>query len=161
MSEFHCIGIPQCIYLSVDRHLGYFYLSTFMNAAAVSIYVHVSVWTYVFYFSWVYFWKYNCWVSFFSNFFFLFQFPNEEDSFHKFVAPEEVLPFTEGTEECVCTHVRVCVFVFLFCFGGWWDRMLPGCSFNSTFVGIALFSSLECLETCCSSGSLCSETNIF
>uniref|UniRef100_A0A8D2K7T1 Translation initiation factor eIF2B subunit beta n=1 Tax=Theropithecus gelada TaxID=9565 RepID=A0A8D2K7T1_THEGE len=24
------------------------------------------------------------------------QFPNEEDSFHKFVAPEEVLPFTEG-----------------------------------------------------------------
>ncbi|KAF6129830.1 eukaryotic translation initiation factor 2B subunit beta [Phyllostomus discolor] len=24
------------------------------------------------------------------------QFPNEEDSFHRFVAPEEVLPFTEG-----------------------------------------------------------------
>lgn len=27
----------------------------------------------------------------------LIQFPNEEDSFHKFVSPQEVLPFTEGT----------------------------------------------------------------
>ncbi|NXS40680.1 EI2BB factor, partial [Balaeniceps rex] len=27
---------------------------------------------------------------------FLIQFPNEEDSFHKFVSPQEVLPFTEG-----------------------------------------------------------------
>ncbi|EDL81556.1 eukaryotic translation initiation factor 2B, subunit 2 beta, isoform CRA_a [Rattus norvegicus] len=26
----------------------------------------------------------------------VWQFPSEEDSFHKFVAPEEVLPFTEG-----------------------------------------------------------------
>ncbi|TFJ95265.1 Translation initiation factor eIF-2B subunit beta [Platysternon megacephalum] len=25
------------------------------------------------------------------------QFPNEEDSFYKFVSPQEVLPFTEGT----------------------------------------------------------------
>lgn len=45
--------------------------------------------------------------------FFLFQFPNEEDSFHKFVAPEEVLPFTEGTE-VVCVHVHVSVLVFWF-----------------------------------------------
>lgn len=28
---------------------------------------------------------------------FSLQFPNEEDSFHKFVSPQEVLPFTEGT----------------------------------------------------------------
>lgn len=46
-------------------------------------------------------------------FFFLFQFPNEEDSFHKFVAPEEVLPFTEGTE-VLYVHVRVLVVLFLF-----------------------------------------------
>lgn len=26
----------------------------------------------------------------------LFQFPNEEDTFHKFVSPHEVLPFSEG-----------------------------------------------------------------
>ncbi|OCT65133.1 hypothetical protein XELAEV_18041372mg [Xenopus laevis] len=32
-----------------------------------------------------------------STFCFLFlQFPNEEDSFHKFVSPQEVLPFSEG-----------------------------------------------------------------
>lgn len=27
---------------------------------------------------------------------FCLQFPNEEDTFHKFVSPHEVLPFTEG-----------------------------------------------------------------
>uniref|UniRef100_A0A452TRV6 Translation initiation factor eIF2B subunit beta n=3 Tax=Ursus TaxID=9639 RepID=A0A452TRV6_URSMA len=36
------------------------------------------------------------------------QFPNEEDSFHKFVAPEEVLPFTEGDVlEKVSVHCPV------------------------------------------------------
>ncbi|XP_040497577.1 translation initiation factor eIF-2B subunit beta isoform X2 [Ursus maritimus] len=36
------------------------------------------------------------------------KFPNEEDSFHKFVAPEEVLPFTEGDVlEKVSVHCPV------------------------------------------------------
>ncbi|XP_038621869.1 translation initiation factor eIF-2B subunit beta [Tachyglossus aculeatus] len=36
------------------------------------------------------------------------QFPNEEDSFHKFVSPEEVLPFTEGVIlEKVSVHCPV------------------------------------------------------
>lgn len=50
---------------------------------------------------------------FFFFCFFLFQFPNEEDSFHKFVAPEEVLPFTEGNGSYlnVCVHRHLCVLV--------------------------------------------------
>lgn len=58
-------------------------------------------------------------------FFFLFQFPNEEDSFHKFVAPEEVLPFTEGKSVCACVCLE-------FEFGGQWDLMLPGRAFYHT-----------------------------
>lgn len=33
------------------------------------------------------------------------QFPNEEDTFHKFVSPHEVLPFTEGTDTNPYTYV--------------------------------------------------------
>ncbi|XP_062946683.1 translation initiation factor eIF2B subunit beta isoform X2 [Cynocephalus volans] len=54
------------------------------------------------------------------------KFPNEEDSFHKFVAPEEVLPFTEGDIlEKVSVHCPVFDYVppelitlFIFNIGG-------------------------------------------
>jgi len=37
----------------------------------------------------------------------LIQFPNEEDSFHKFVSPQEVLPFTEGTGSSLYRLVKL------------------------------------------------------
>lgn len=85
-------------------------------------------------------------------FFFLFQFPNEEDSFHKFVAPEEVLPFTEGTE-VLCVHVRVLVIFFL---GGSVGLSAARLLFMILLVGTVLFSSWSA-NPC----SFCSETNIF
>lgn len=42
----------------------------------------------------------------------LLQFPNEEDSFHKFVSPQEVLPFTEGTSSSYIGWSRLFFFFF-------------------------------------------------
>ncbi|XP_058423370.1 translation initiation factor eIF-2B subunit beta isoform X2 [Diceros bicornis minor] len=76
------------------------------------------------------------------------QFPNEEDSFHKFVAPEEVLPFTEGLWKGAGEYhdlksfLLVCVLLQL-SFLGVATRVI---AFQGTFWRRSAFTAL-CLTT--------------